>query len=372
MNKTMKWSAAILAAGVLFGGMNMTGGALVNAAAAGKPAVKQNVQPSVVLKYNGITLKQQGKIVNGLTMIPITVLRDSFGLPLSYNPGTKTYSVGSGTSKMNLEVSEYGVGSNVNGYYISSYGDNGIDIYEAKNIGGHLYVPFKVLNDYMGFTGVWNPSLKSLDISKQTMNNINISNETLTKTNKNASIVVHYPQVSGLSEDVQSKINDAFKKDAENFAAESEKAAAERDGSIEDNKYDFVQSFAVTFNREGVLNIVVDQYGYTGGAHGSTYREGWTFSLKDGKRLELSDLMKSAPNYKQALDKMLKQKTKEVSFPDIKAGLNEKPNFYLKEGGLAIFYQQYEIAPYAAGIPTYTFSFSELLPKGSDPFADFK
>ncbi|MWV47526.1 DUF4163 domain-containing protein [Paenibacillus sp. HJL G12] len=371
MNKSMKWSAAVLAAGVLLGGANMTGGTSVHAAAAGKPALKQTVQPSVVLKYNGTTLKQQGKIVNGITMIPITVLRDSLGLPLSYNPGTKTYSVGSGTSKLNLELSEYGVTSNLNSYYIYSYGGNGVDLYESKNIDGHLYVPFKVLNDFMGFKGVWNSSLKSLDISKQTLNNINISSETITKTNKDASIVVHYPKVSGLPEDVQSKINDAFKKDAESFAAEGEKEAAHRDGTIE-HTYDFIQTFVVNFNSEGVLSIVVDQYGYSGGAHGGTYREGWTFSLKDGKRLELGDLMKSSPDYKQKLDKLLKEKSKKDTFPDVSAGLKAKPDFYVKEGGIAIFYQQYEIAPYAAGLPTYTFGFSDLLPKGSDPFADFK
>ncbi|WP_168929001.1 PdaC/SigV domain-containing protein [Paenibacillus dokdonensis] len=370
MNKTMKWSAAVLAAGVLFGGANMTGGAMVHAAAV-KPVAKQSVQPSVVLKYNGTTLKEQGKIVNGITMIPVTVLRDSLGLPLNYNPGTKTYSIGSGTTKLNLELSEYGVTSNLNSYYIYSYGDNDIDIYESKNIGGHLYVPFKVLNDFMGFKGVWNPSLKSLDISKQEMNNISVSSETLTKSNKNASIVIHYPKVSGLPEDVQSKINKAFKDDAEAFAADSEEQASHRDGKIE-HMYDFIQSFVVTYNREGILSVVTDKYGYSGGAHGSTYRDGMTFSLKDGKQLELGDVLKAAPDYKQKLDKLLKQKTIKVTFDAKGAGLSDQPNFYVKEGGLAIYYQQYEIAPYAAGFPTYTFSFGELLPKGTDPFADYK
>ncbi len=369
MNKTMKFSAAVLAAGVLFGGANVTGGAMVHAAAA-KPAVKQTVEPSVVLKYNGTTLTQQGKIVNGITMIPVTVLRDSLGLPLSYNPGTKTYSVGSGITKLNLEVSEYGVMSNLNGYYIYNYtGD--VDIYESKNINGHLYVPFKVLNDFMGFKGSWNPSLKSLDISKQTMNSINISSETLTKSNKNASIVAHYPQVSGLPEDVQSKINKVFKDEAEAFAADSEKQASHRDGKVE-NMYDFVQSFVVTYNRDGILSVVTDKYGYTGGAHGGTYREGQTFSLKDGKQLGLGDVLKGAPDYKQKLDKMLKQRAKKDAFLDMVVELKDKPDFYVKEGGIAIYYQQYEIAPYAAGFPTYMFSFSELLPAGTVPFADYK
>ncbi|GIO32726.1 MULTISPECIES: PdaC/SigV domain-containing protein [Paenibacillus] len=367
MNKGMKWGAAVLAAGVLFGGASVTVGTSVHAAA--KTAVKQETQPAVVLKANGKTLTQQGKIVNGNTMIPITVLRDALGLPLNYNPGTKTYSIGSGIMKLNLELSDYGVVSNLNGYYV--YDSSNSDQYEAKNLNGHLYVPFKLLNDYMGIKGVWNPSLKSLELGKQAMNDISISSETMTKTNKNAGIVIHYPKVSGLAEGVQQKINAVFKEKAEQFAKDSEEKASHRDGKIE-NVYDFVQSFVVTYNRDGVLSVVIDQYGYTGGAHGGTVREGLTFSLKDGKQLSLGDVLKAAPDYKQKLDNMLKQKTKEVKFNDVTAGLNEKPDFYLKEGGFAIFYQQYEIAPYAAGIPTYDFSFGEVLPKGTDPFAAFQ
>ncbi|MDR0268878.1 DUF3298 and DUF4163 domain-containing protein [Paenibacillus sp.] len=370
MNKGTKWGAAVIAAGVLLGGIGVTGGVSVQAAAVGKTAVKQSSQPSIVLKYDGKTLTQQGKIVNGITLIPLTVLRDDLGLALSYNPGTKTHSVGSGTMRLNLEVSEYGVGTNLNGYYLESYGDS--NIYEARNLDGHLYVPFKVLNDYMGFKGVWNPSLKSLELSKQDMNKINISSETITKTNKDASIVIHYPKVSGLPDDVQQKINGVLKEQADKFATYSEEQASKRDGSIEEHTYDFVQNFVIAFNREGVLSIVTDQYSYTGGAHGSTLREGSTFSLKDGKQLELSGLLKAAPDYKQKLAKMLKQKAKDIAFDDATVGLNKKPDFYLKEGGFTVFYQQYEIAPYAAGFPTYTFSFDEVLPQGTDPFAVFK
>lgn len=364
----MKWGAAVLAAGVLFGGASVTGGTNVHAAAA-KTAVKQNAHPAVALKVNGKTLTQQGKIVNGSTMIPITVLRDALGMPLNYNPGTKTYSIGSGIMKLNLEVNEYGANANVNGYYVYDYGVS--DLYEAKNLDGHLYVPFKLLTDFIGIKGSWNPAQKTLELGKQVMNQISITSETITKTNKNASIVIHYPKVSGLDEGVAQKINAVFKESAEQFAKNSEEQASHRDGKIE-NTYDFVQNFVVTFNREGVLSIVTDQYGYTGGAHGGTVREGLTFSLKDGKRLSLADVLKAAPDYKQKLDNMLKQKTKVIKFDDATGGLNEKPDFYLKEGGFAVFYQQYEIAPYAAGFPTYTFSFGEVLPKGTDPFAAYQ
>ncbi|HEY2494413.1 MAG TPA: DUF4163 domain-containing protein [Paenibacillus sp.] len=365
MNKGMQWSAALLAAGVLLAGSGLTGGTSAYADTTGTNIVKQSVQqPAVVLKYNGKTLTQQGKIVNGNTMIPITVLRDALGLPLSYKPSTKTYSVGSGPMKLNLETSQYGVSTNLNGYYIYSNSSK----YEAKNLDGHLYVPFKLLNDYLGYQGVYSSSLKSLEISKRVMNDISISSVTLNKSNKNASIQIQYPQISGLTDKAQQAMNAMFKQKSEEFATESENQAKNRDGSVEEHMYDFRQDFVVTFNREGVLSVVIDQSSYTGGAHGSTEREGLTFSLEDGQQLELGDLLKTTPNYKQKLDKMLKERTKKESFPDVSAGLNDKPDFYVQEGGIAIFYQQYEIAPFAAGLPTFEFNFSELLPKGINPF----
>lgn len=368
MNKGMKWSSAILAAGVLLGGSSLVGGTSALAATTVGNTVSQVVQqPAVVLKYMGKTLTQQGKIVEGNTMIPLTVLRDAFGYAINYNSTTKTYSVGNDAMKLNMQVSEYGVSTDLNGYYLYSMTGE----HEVKNINNRLYVPFKLLNDYLGFQGVYNPSLKSLELNKRVMNDIKITSETLDKSNKNATIRIQYPKISGLTDEAQTAINAVFKKQAEQFIAESEEQASRRDGTIE-HKYEFQQAFAVSFNREGVLSIVTDQYGYTGGAHGGTVRTGYTFSLKDGKQVELKDLLKAEPDYKQKLDKMLKESSKEISFPDTPGGLTASPNFYVSESGIAIFYQQYEIAPYAAGIPTYTFNFNQILPKGTDPFASIK
>lgn len=209
MNKTVKWTSAVLAAGVFLGGTGLIGGNSVLAATTGTKTVTQAVQqPSVVLKYKGQVLTQQGKIVDGNTMIPLTVLRDAFGLAIQYNSTTKTYSVSSDSVKLNMEVSDYGVSTDLNGYYIYSMTGN----HEVKMINDRLYVPFKLLNDYLGVQGVYNPAQKSLELSKKVMNDIKITSVTLDKSNKNASIKVQYPQISGLADEVQNTINTTFKK----------------------------------------------------------------------------------------------------------------------------------------------------------------
>ncbi|GAB6991904.1 PdaC/SigV domain-containing protein [Paenibacillus pini] len=369
MNKGMKWSAGLLAAGVLVTSAGMTGGISVSAASASKAVVKQNVQPSVLLTYKGKSIKQEGRIVNGKTMIPVTVLRDAMGLALTYNPATKSYIVGSGSKKLNLEVSDYGVNPTFNGYYVSNYG-NDVD---AKIIEGRLYVPFTLLSDYMGYQGVYNPSLKKLDITPRVQNAIDIKLQTISKTDKNSTLLAHYPMITGLAdEQAQQTINDALKKQAQTFAEESASAAKKRVGTIEPT-YDFIQNYLVTYNSNGVISLITDQYSYTGGAHGMTNRVGMTFSLKDGKQLELADLLKATPDYKQKLNKIIMDKTKkDPNVFDKQEGfksLKDKPDFYVKENGLAIFFQQYEIAPYASGFPTYIIPFGDILPKGTNPFA---
>lgn len=100
--KSMKWSAAILSAGLLVGNASFLSGQS-EAVVAAATSVKAS---DVVMKYNGKTLSASGKLVNGNTMIPISVLRDDLGLKLSYQAGKdgfKTYTVGSGVTQMKLK-----------------------------------------------------------------------------------------------------------------------------------------------------------------------------------------------------------------------------------------------------------------------------
>lgn len=367
MNKQMKRAAAVIVAGVL-----ITNVGILNEANAAqsvvKSVVKETAQTSVTLKYNGKVISLQGQLIGGNTMIPISILRDTVGMPLTYDAKTKTYHVGTGITKLSLQVSEYGVSTYINDYYIGGNSSK----YEAKNIDGKLYVPFKVLNEYMGFQGSYHAASHTLNLTKRQTNNIQITSETISPQDKNADILIRYPQLSGLSNtDAQEAINKVLKEQAESFAADAKTKSQKRDSELE-RKYEFDGTFLVTFNREGVLSIVTDYHEYLGGAHGSTLRKGFTFSLKDGKQLTINDLLSSSTDAKKKLNTKLKENIKKDGYADVFNGLKEDPDFYVKETGLTIFYQQYEIAPFAVGFPTYTFRFSELLPKGTDPFAAAK
>ncbi|AJS60835.1 PdaC/SigV domain-containing protein [Paenibacillus sp. IHBB 10380] len=363
MNKVMKWSAAAMAAGILIASSGFTGEASVLAAGNIKNTVQQT---PVALKWKGTKLSQKGLMSEGNTLIPLTVLRDQLGLPLSYNPGTRTYSIGSGYTQLNMEVSQHGVNTNINNYYLYEY--------EVKNINGRIYVPFKLMNDYLGYQGAWDPSTKTLNISKRILNPITIKTETLEKATSDAVYLLHYPKVSGLvNSDAENVINNVLEQHMKKFNEESIKEANNRDDSIE-HAYQYIQNYMVTYNRNGVLSLVVDQYGNTGGAHGGTIRTGFTFSLKDGKLLTANDLLKkSNPTYRTMLNKDLAKKLKahEGYLGGFKA-LRANPDFNVSENGMLFFFQQYEYTDYAVGIPTFAYPFDQLLPKGTDPFKSYK
>lgn len=137
----------------------------------------------------------------------------------------------------------------------------------------------------------------------------------------------------------------------------------------EENQYPFhmyeaLSAYTVPYQQNDLLSLFYDHYTYTGGAHGSTVRVSDTWKLKDGCRVSLYQLSGDpAGTRKVILDRINDQiaaqiKTGEGMYFDDYVKLtaeNFRPeNFYLTPEGLVIYYQQYDIAPYASGIPEFT------------------
>jgi hypothetical protein len=47
-------------------------------------------------------------------------------------------------------------------------------------------------------------------------------------------------------------------------------------------------------------------------------------------------------------------------FPDSYKGIKADQPFFISEGALNVYFEPYEIAPYAAGFPTFTIPFKEI------------
>lgn len=134
--------------------------------------------------------------------------------------------------------------------------------------------------------------------------------------------------------------------------------------------YDAVMKYTVTLNADCLLSTYIDQYQYTGGAHGNTLRSASNWNLQNGAMLHLGDLFKGNPKYKQPLTEQILKlaeaqmlQNEHIYFEDYKALILKyfnPNNFYLTPIGIAIFFQQYEIGPYASGIIVFEMPYHEL------------
>lgn len=208
----------------------------------------------------------------------------------------------------------------------------------------------------------------------QQRNGVRVTNHTIAKKIPEATIKIDYPQVSGLKhKSVQKQINALLKNKAETFAANSLKEAkASQPTTPSGNPYEYIGTYKVTYNRDGVLSILEETYAYTGGAHGISYREGLTFRLSDGKLLTLDELLRANPDYRSIVDPEIAKQLQQTEgyFGNFKT-IGPNPSYYVKDQGVTIFFQLYDYLPYVFGFPEYYFPFAKLLPPGVNPF-DFK
>lgn len=107
-----------------------------------------------------------------------------------------------------------------------------------------------------------------------------------------------------------------------------------------------------------IVSLYIDYYQYTGGAHGATTRKSYNIDELTGEILTLKDLFKEEYNYKNIIDSSIRNeinKNPDMYFSGKEGfnGIDEKTKFYIEDGNLVIYYGQYEIAPYVAGMPEF-------------------
>ncbi|MDE7388853.1 MAG: DUF3298 and DUF4163 domain-containing protein, partial [Muribaculaceae bacterium] len=153
-------------------------------------------------------------------------------------------------------------------------------------------------------------------------------------------------------------------------------AAADFEGFMADSiftNYEFSYSFAPRFMTDSILTYSFNGYGYMGGAHGGTQAVGQTFAVADGHMLTFTNSFRSDKTdelltlIKQGLWEQYFSNDGASSFaecllidPDSMTLPAAAPEFIAD--GVAITYGQYEIACYAAGMPSCILSYDVIRP----------
>lgn len=129
--------------------------------------------------------------------------------------------------------------------------------------------------------------------------------------------------------------------------------------------YEVYQNYKITFNSWKIISLFIDEYTFTGGAHGNTIRTSQTWDLSRGRQIELYQFFNNPYFILQILKniKMQIEENPEIYFDDACCLLIDTFNpqsFYLDQRSIIIYFQQYDIAPYSSGIREFSI-FTALL-----------
>lgn len=134
--------------------------------------------------------------------------------------------------------------------------------------------------------------------------------------------------------------------------------------------YEIVTDYTVTYNEDAILSLYFDQYEFSGGAHGNTIRSSQNWDLASCIMLPLYYFYPNSPYF--ILD-ILKNITEQIRiqieegenqyFDDYSSLVLESFNpesYYLTKDSIAIYFQQYDIAPYSSGIPVFNIPYVSI------------
>tara|TARA_R110002050_G_scaffold288277_1_gene440132 strand:+ start:3588 stop:4385 length:798 start_codon:yes stop_codon:yes gene_type:complete len=136
--------------------------------------------------------------------------------------------------------------------------------------------------------------------------------------------------------------------------------------------WELSQSVQVVLNANGLFGLQSSHASYTGGAHGNTFVSNQTYRLDNQNLLTLDSLL--IPAKKQDFIAICESKFRQEQNLAPTESLEAKgfwfkdDRFYLPEifsyspAGLSLFYNSYEIAPYAYGIIEISLSQEEITP----------
>lgn len=186
---------------------------------------------------------------------------------------------------------------------------------------------------------------------------IPLSNHYIVVENKykpNKDYLVYYPQLTGAAS--EESVNQTLK-DLSGVKPIPQHTQLESS---------YTGDFEVSFYKNNLVVIEINGYDYPfGAAHGMPIKKYAHIDLKTGSFFQLKDLFKQEADYVKEISEMIGEQIKDDEqysyvFPDTYKGIKSDQPFYISEGALNVYFEPYEIAPYAAGFPTFTIPFHDI------------
>ncbi|AZN41085.1 WG repeat-containing protein [Paenibacillus albus] len=177
------------------------------------------------------------------------------------------------------------------------------------------------------------------------------------KFNPNPDYLVYYPQVDGMADQAAMRnVNTKLK----------EMSQVKPIPANERLDYSYTGDFDVSFFKHQLLQLELTGYNFPfGAAHGMPSQIYAILNLVSGHMFALKDLFKPGSDYVKVLSDIVGKQIKEdpqysYVFPDTYKGISPDQPFFVTENALHLYFNPYDIGPYAAGFPTFTIPFAEI------------
>lgn len=178
------------------------------------------------------------------------------------------------------------------------------------------------------------------------------------KYKPNKDYLVYYPRIEGMADKNSERLVNTRLKEMSQVKPISPLAQLD---------YSYTADFNISLFKNKLL--VLELYGYNypfGAAHGMPSKNYVHIDLVTGEFYQLEDLFKTSIDYVKILSSIIESEIKNnpaysYIFPDSYTGIKADQPFYLDENNLYIYFIPYEIAPYAAGFPTFKIAFADIM-----------
>ncbi|WCK52654.1 WG repeat-containing protein [Aneurinibacillus sp. Ricciae_BoGa-3] len=178
------------------------------------------------------------------------------------------------------------------------------------------------------------------------------------KFKPNKDYLVYYPQVEGfLNREMQRSVNNQLKKLA-NLKEVNESQQLD---------YDYFGDFSIPFFQKRLLVLKLSSYLFHfGAAHGMPSEIYPHVDLNSGQLYVLKDLFRQGSRYVEVLSGIIERQIQTNSdysyvWPEQYKGIKADQPFYVTGDALYLYFLPYEIAPFAAGFPTFTIPFGQIM-----------
>lgn len=325
---------------------------------------------TVPVSIEGKTLQNTAVETGGTLFLPLRSACENLGYSVEWSREGWSAAVKTPDKTVLFEPKKDTITDDGHSYFVSGLFVKGTDSAYGYigggciMVNGRIYVASDLMESCFGLEKTYDQTANVYTLSVLPQGKATVENNRSYSDESKLLTDIQYPFIGLADQAAADKINAVILADVEAAEKEVKDNLADYGEYQSPNRSEIYFNYKITYQQGDFLSIVLWDYQYYGGAHGSTRQITHTFDLKTGAEYTLADLMKADSGYVSYISDTIKADIVKAGMEDAQLtkfeSIADKQSYYLSDEGLVIYFQQYEYFPYAAGIMEYTIPYADL------------